>query len=135
MARKSFRVVDTEPNENDHHIRYPFTVVDEVGFTYFWYYATREQAEAKRAELQWESELPVGQRTSALLTDVRTVCSKAATTIHYASGSKHLDAEDQEIISDLARVVELLDRWQRTGRPPKYAGKTAVQLMHESMNI
>ncbi|PXY20849.1 hypothetical protein [Prauserella muralis] len=127
MADKSFHVVPTTEEAPGYRDAFPLTVVDEFGKIHG-RARDREEAEARRAVVEWEHSLPVGQRTTSLLSEVRAVHSKARTTIQCAErrgdpdnpyGVDPLDFEDREILADLRSVVNLLDRWKRTGRPPR----------------
>lgn len=68
-----------------------------------------------------------GTRVSHILTDARTVLSRARTAIEHAEAREahrvegyqwvsDPDPEETEVVGDLAKVVEILERWERTGR-------------------
>ncbi|MFD9893358.1 hypothetical protein ACFWY9_28775 [Amycolatopsis sp. NPDC059027] len=89
------------------------------------------RAEEKRVEADWFSGLSVGQRKGGWLETARTVRSRALDALRYVeldeNGLPRRDqytTEERDIITDLGAVVGLLDRWQRTGRTPKYPGRS-----------
>ncbi|MDT8915801.1 hypothetical protein [Amycolatopsis sp. PS_44_ISF1] len=120
---KTFRVVDTPANPgnryhfgpDEHRVR-PFMIVDEIERCYG-RNARREDAESAVRQLELEHTLPVGMRSSGLLTDARAVHARALLTAKTARRYGLIDAEDQEILADLDAVVARLARWQRTGYP------------------
>lgn len=62
---------------------------------------------------------PRGTDTSYALTEVRTVLSRAETAASRIESARRwntTDPEGNEMISALAEVVKILDRWRRTGR-------------------
>lgn len=105
--------------------RDPFTVVDHNGREKG-HFPTRDQASQYIEQLIWYEALPVGQRTSNLLINARSVCSKARTSRAYAEsyGNQNRTAEEHAILDDLRKVEAILDRWDRTGSTPKYTGAT-----------
>ena len=85
-----------------------------------------QEAYDRIAFIEWEDTLPVGLRSNWLLSNVRSVRSKAETSIADFKGSfnsKTLTAEEQQQMSDLEEVVRILDKWKRTGKTPKYTGR------------
>lgn len=96
-----------------------WAIVDELGRDCGYSWFGPEQAEEQCKKLEWESELPIGVRTSSLLVAVRAVCSKAWTSYHANLDGPHT-AEEVAQLNDLYAVYELLEGWARTSRPPKY---------------
>ncbi|MGP3940495.1 hypothetical protein [Streptomyces sp. 6N106] len=65
---------------------------------------------------------PRGIRTSRELTDVRAVLTRAETTAEYLEESPTYYAPDpdrHQMAEDMARVVEILAKYRRTGRPKR----------------
>jgi len=96
-----------------------WVILDELGRERGFHWFGPETAEAECLRLEWESNLLVGQRGSALLTDVRSVRSKAWTAYNTRVGGPHTD-EEWEMLRTLELVSAMLMQWDRTGRPPKY---------------
>lgn len=89
-----------------------------------------EAAEEARQQADWYAELPVGLRAGGFLETARTVRSRALDTLNRVHrddlGLPREDkytAEEREIIHDLEVAAGILNKWQRTGKTPKYPGK------------
>ena len=88
----------------------------------------RQRAAEALQEIEWAEGHSVGLRTSNELVEARTVLSRAETALswidakinHRAECGQLVDPEVIDIARDLASVIHILRKWERTGRLPKY---------------